>query len=179
MNKTNVKITRYESNDLWVDVIETEDNFEAWTTLKDYGVSNLLFGMPKYQPVNEDVDYDSFVEIVAANLDYEPIKNATDMEDWESEIEKARTVKFGSMQNWLDEIGKRNGHRYSSFTENLIRHGFCGFSDVDVALQEIAQKTGYDYNYLCEVFDEGIKDGEDVIELIASISETAMQYDLG
>ena len=47
--------------------------------------------------------------------------------------------------------------------------------DFDIALHEIAWETGYDYNYLCETFDES---DEDYIERIIFISDCACERDL-
>lgn len=63
------------------------------------------------------------------------------------------------------------------FTESLIAGGFHGFKDISCALMEIAERTGYDYNYLCEVFEESDHD-EPVEEVIASICESALEFDL-
>ena len=61
------------------------------------------------------------------------------------------------------------------FTENLLKGGFHGFKDLDVVLHEIAEKTGYDYNYLNDVFCES---DEDYIERIIFISDCAIEQDL-
>ena len=65
----NVKITRYETECFWIDIIETEDMFEAWLTGKDYGVSNLMFGCPKEQSNGHNISADGFMELVENNLD--------------------------------------------------------------------------------------------------------------
>ena len=62
-----------------------------------------------------------------------------------------------------------------TFTENLIAGGFHRMKDFDIALHEIAWETGYDYNYLCEAFDDS---DEDYIERIICISDCACEHDL-
>ena len=59
----------------------------------------------------------------------------------------------------------------------MIAGGFHGFKDISCALMEIAEKTGYDYNYLCEVFEESDID-EPGEEVVASICESALEFDL-
>ncbi len=68
MEKTDIKITRFEDADFWVDVIDAGDNWEAWITHKAYGISSLMFGYPKKQP-DCNVDFDFFCEIVEVNLE--------------------------------------------------------------------------------------------------------------
>ena len=66
MNKykpvTDIKITRYESGDFWVDIIDKPDVYEAWLSHKKMGVSDMMFGECKHQPVTEDPTYESFVD---------------------------------------------------------------------------------------------------------------------
>lgn len=35
-----------------------------------------------------------------------------------------------------------------TFTEELLKNGFRSFSDVDIALQEISNHTGYTYSFV-------------------------------
>ena len=63
MRATAIKTTRYESGKFWVDIIETRTMYEAWLTRKCYGISTLMFGYFK-----KDMDFDTFVEVVEANL---------------------------------------------------------------------------------------------------------------
>lgn len=62
------------------------------------------------------------------------------------------------------------------FTENVISCGFYRMKDFDIALHEIAEETGYDYNFLCDVFDESDED-ESYIDRIISISDIACEQD--
>lgn len=64
MKKTGAKITRYESGDYYVDVVELDNVYEAHITRKGYGVTDFMFGAPK-----EQQSLKKFVEIVEANLD--------------------------------------------------------------------------------------------------------------
>lgn len=71
MKKTNTPITRYNAEQgFYVDVVDLPDKFEAWIGHKDYGVKNLMFGWPKFQPVdNSTWTMDMFMELVEGNLD--------------------------------------------------------------------------------------------------------------
>ena len=62
------------------------------------------------------------------------------------------------------------------FTENLIKNGFHRMKDFDIALQEIAWESGYDYEFLSKVFDECDED-EDYIDRIIEISDIALEHD--
>ncbi len=68
-------------------------------------------------------------------------------------------------------------YQLDPFTQKVIEGGFHGFKDISCALMDIAEETGYDYNYLCEVFEESDLD-EPVEEVIASICESALEFDL-
>ena len=63
MKKSSVKITRYTSGQFCVDIVEGRKMWEAWLTHNCFGVSELMFGIPK-----ADADHDLFLEIVKANL---------------------------------------------------------------------------------------------------------------
>ena len=73
MVKTNIKTTRYidynHGKGLWVDVVDLGNEFEAWLTPIEYGVSRLMFGSPKEQSNGEHIDYDKFMELVNDNLE--------------------------------------------------------------------------------------------------------------
>jgi hypothetical protein len=72
MVKTNINVTRYidygDGYGRWIDIIEFDDEFEAWITCIQDGISDLMFGAPKEQSNGEVMDYDGFVEMVEANL---------------------------------------------------------------------------------------------------------------
>lgn len=53
----------------FVEVIETEDMFEAWIRASELGIASLMFGAPKKQTYTDDVDYDGFVEMVENNFE--------------------------------------------------------------------------------------------------------------
>lgn len=63
MERTDIKIIRFEHGNFWVDIVELEDWYEAWLQHKDYGISDMMFGLGK----ENDLDY--FLEIVEVNLD--------------------------------------------------------------------------------------------------------------
>ena len=63
MKKSSVKVTRYTSGKFYVDIVEGRKTWEAWLQHNRYGVSKLMFGIPKC-----DADYDLFLMIVEANL---------------------------------------------------------------------------------------------------------------
>lgn len=63
MKQTDVKLTRYEAGDYWIDIVELPNEFESWITHKNYGVSDLMFGCPKQQQT-----LDSFIDLVRCNL---------------------------------------------------------------------------------------------------------------
>lgn len=68
MKITAYKITRYETESFFIDIVDDGNSFEAWLTEKGVGVSNLMFGIPKKQPT-ETIDFCRFLEIVEDNLD--------------------------------------------------------------------------------------------------------------
>ena len=75
----------------------------------------------------------------------------------------------------LKEIGMTQMPSFV-FTENLIKDGFHRMKDFDIALHDIAWYTGYDYEYLNEVFNESDED-ESYIDRIISISDIACEHD--
>lgn len=65
-----INITRLDYGLFYVDIVESEDEYEAWLLKKDYGVSSLMFGCPKHQECdNSDWSFERFVyELVEPNL---------------------------------------------------------------------------------------------------------------
>lgn len=52
----------------YIDILDNGTDFEAWITREDYGVSSVMFGMPKQQ--GEDIlNFDDFRKLVEANLE--------------------------------------------------------------------------------------------------------------
>lgn len=49
MKKSTDKITRYIVGEYYVDFVEKDDMWEAWLQHKSYGISELMFGLPKEQ----------------------------------------------------------------------------------------------------------------------------------
>lgn len=96
---------------------------------------------------------------------------------WEAAVVEQKMLHFGSGKKWLEEINIEPGHRYKPFTEQLIDGGFNSFGEVSLALYAIAEKTGYDYNYLCDIYVDADIDVP-IDETIAMISESALEYDL-
>lgn len=83
MKKTDIKITRFEDGDFWVDIVENVNDFEAWLTRKDCGVADLMFGAPKQQ-IDRVWDFDRFCELVEGNLEeYEANYNTDHCEEEE------------------------------------------------------------------------------------------------
>lgn len=72
-----IKVTTYTKgydfkNKSWmflIEVVDLGDTFEAWIRLHNYGIAELMFGMPKKQSNGHDVDYDRFMDMVEANFD--------------------------------------------------------------------------------------------------------------
>ena len=71
MNETKIKITRFEHNEYYIDIIEMDDEFEAWICEKEYGVSLFALGLPKYQPTFQEsgLTFASFYEFVEEKLE--------------------------------------------------------------------------------------------------------------
>lgn len=45
MRKTNIKVTRYQHGDFWIDIIDYPDGLhEAFLSHKEFGVSRMMFG---------------------------------------------------------------------------------------------------------------------------------------
>lgn len=78
LKKANQKITRYEYESVYglyyVDIIETETEYEAWITGERSGLSSLMFGLLKEQNARKE-----FMSIVEVLLDEY-------IEDWEEEL---------------------------------------------------------------------------------------------
>ena len=64
MKETNMKCTIYEKAGFYIEIIETPDCYESWIQYEDYGVKELMFGVPKAQQTLEE-----FLEIVEAYFD--------------------------------------------------------------------------------------------------------------
>ena len=62
------------------------------------------------------------------------------------------------------------------FTEDLIKGGFHRMKDFDIALHDIAEETGYEYEFLNKVFSECDED-EPYIDRIIEISDIALEHD--
>lgn len=67
MVKTDIKITRFEDEDYYIDVIETTDMFEAKLINKESGLSGMMCAINKYD--GGHILYESFVELVASLKD--------------------------------------------------------------------------------------------------------------
>ena len=67
MKMTGIKTGTYEIGEgFMVDIATLPETYEAWLYHKDYGVKDLVFGMPiEQQP------YDEFVSIVDDALEYQ------------------------------------------------------------------------------------------------------------
>lgn len=70
MKKSDDKITRFEQDGFYIDIVETEDAyakavgrryFEAWLQHKNFGMSTLMFGS-----ATDDFEY--FLDLVDKNL---------------------------------------------------------------------------------------------------------------
>ena len=87
MKKTDVKITRFETECFWIDIVETETDFEAWLQSKEIGISKLMYGIPKHQTIGNDildVDFDFFCAMIEADKeDYIYEYYRTEYNGWE------------------------------------------------------------------------------------------------
>ena len=62
------KTTTYNpEGDWYIDVIETDDMFEAWIYLGSYGIKSLMWGSPKQQEYGT-VTRKDFLDMVKANF---------------------------------------------------------------------------------------------------------------
>lgn len=86
LKKANQKITRYEYESVYglyyVDIIETDTEYEAWITGSDSGLSSFMFGESKANPEN---GYANPVEGFA--MDVEALVDGY-IEDWEDELQR-------------------------------------------------------------------------------------------
>ena len=72
--KSAEKVSRYEFGEFYVDIVDGADDYEAWITGKRYGVSSLMFGIPKknqFHGVEYTESKRSFLAMVESNLDFE------------------------------------------------------------------------------------------------------------
>ena len=70
MRLTTTSVTRYEDGDYLIDIVEDNELFEAWLSHKDYGISTLMFGVPKRQEGNKiEMPFEAFRILVETNLD--------------------------------------------------------------------------------------------------------------
>lgn len=86
---------------------------------------------------------------------------------------------FGYAQ-MIYELNTKWADEYSpayEFTKNLIKGGFHTMKDFDIAIQEIAWHTGYDYEYLTDALEHCDEDMP-YIERIIDISDIACEHDL-
>lgn len=67
----------------WIDVYDCGDMFEAWYMPVNYGIAELMFGIPKEQENGNNVDYDMFMEMVITNAD--DYINRSDFDRYEEE----------------------------------------------------------------------------------------------
>ena len=64
------KTTTYNpEGDWYIDIIETDDMFEAWIYLRSYGVKSLMWGSPKQQEYGT-VTRKHFLDMVKTNFIY-------------------------------------------------------------------------------------------------------------
>lgn len=67
--KTDAKITRYEHGNFYIDVVGEEYGVSAWLHHRDYGISEMMFGLPRKQEfTGEEFTDDELIEIIKANL---------------------------------------------------------------------------------------------------------------
>ena len=69
MKLTETKITRYEDDGFLVDIVETADYYYAWISHESYGVSSLMFGVPKKNSTLPDMTFELFMSMVNVHLD--------------------------------------------------------------------------------------------------------------
>lgn len=62
-----------KDNDVWVDILDAGDIFEAWLYRKNMGIKEYMFGWPKVQhPKSGGVEYydlDAFIDLVCGNVE--------------------------------------------------------------------------------------------------------------
>lgn len=72
MKKTNTQITRFETECFYIDIVETDSEFEAWLQEKHYGEATVMYGVPKHQKIggeNIDTDFELFCAMIESDLD--------------------------------------------------------------------------------------------------------------
>ena len=84
MRKTTIKSRIYEYGKYYVTVTETKTTFNAWLTLKNYGISSYMFGWLKNQPTGETYTLPEFLELVENNIDDYIMSYRENMESWEN-----------------------------------------------------------------------------------------------
>lgn len=94
MVKTDIKITRFDDGDYYIDVIEYPHMFEAKLVNKESGLSAMMCAINKYD--GGHILYESFVELVAslkddAESDFESII-ANDKMLYADDIEQAKKL---------------------------------------------------------------------------------------
>jgi len=74
LTKSTEKVSRYEVDDFYVDIIDKDDSYEAWLVGKRYGISSMMFGTAKKNQFH-GVEYTetkrNFLKTVESNLDFE------------------------------------------------------------------------------------------------------------
>ena len=63
------KITRFKDGEFYIDIVEKANEFEAWVSLNDYGISILMFGVPKQQPMCKPETIETFRRMVEHHID--------------------------------------------------------------------------------------------------------------
>lgn len=70
MKTVYARMTRYDSetfcsirNQYYIDVIETEETYEAWIMRKDYGIAQLMFGASV-----KDTSFGDFIDLIYWNF---------------------------------------------------------------------------------------------------------------
>ena len=91
--------------------------------------------------------------------------------------ERCEDFDYWEMVYKLNEMWAEEYHPNFEFTKNLINGGFHGMGDIALALDEIAWHTGYNIEYVNDVFDS-YEDGTPYIERIVEISDVACEHDL-
>ena len=70
MRKCNrTKITRFKDGKFFIDIVEKANEFEAWVSLDDYGISIFMFGVPKHQPGYMPETIETFRKMVQHHID--------------------------------------------------------------------------------------------------------------
>ena len=64
-----INFVRFEEDNYWIDIIETDDMFEEWIKEKDSTVSLMIFGVPKKQKNRLNVDAYEFMNWVTSKIE--------------------------------------------------------------------------------------------------------------